>query len=62
MVLMTIDFAKNARATAVAHTVHEEELRKLKTQSRGYQLDRYTVLPKTMTHDYESWWRVGGSG
>lgn len=62
--LMTIDFAKNAESYGCkAYTVrNEEELRKAiedaKKQNVSTLID-IKVLPKTMTHDYESWWRVG---
>jgi len=62
--LMPIDFAKNAESYGCkAYTVrNEEELRKAiedaKKQSVSTLID-IKVLPKTMTHDYESWWRVG---
>lgn len=62
--LMAIDFAKNAESYGCkAYTVrNEEELRKAiedaKKQNVSTLID-IKVLPKTMTHDYESWWRVG---
>ncbi|HHW31748.1 MAG TPA: 3D-(3,5/4)-trihydroxycyclohexane-1,2-dione acylhydrolase (decyclizing) [Clostridiaceae bacterium] len=64
--LMVIDFAKNAESygckTYKVRT--EEELRAAledaKKQTVSTLLD-IKVLPKTMTHDYESWWRVGNA-
>lgn len=62
--LMTIDFAKNAESYGCkAYTVrNEEELRKAIEDAKKQHVSTLIdikVLPKTMTHDYESWWRVG---
>ena len=62
--LVPVDFAKNAAGYGCAtYTVrNEEELRKAlkdaEKQTVSTLLD-IKVLPKTMTHDYESWWRAG---
>ena len=62
--LVPVDFAKNAESYGcIGYSVHnEDELRAAladaKTQDRPCVLD-IKVLPKTMTHDYESWWRTG---
>lgn len=64
--LIPIDFAKSAEAYGCkTYTVRSEaELRSaLEDASRqtvSTMLD-IKVLPKTMTHDYESWWRVGNA-
>ncbi|MCL6560710.1 MAG: 3D-(3,5/4)-trihydroxycyclohexane-1,2-dione acylhydrolase (decyclizing), partial [Firmicutes bacterium] len=64
--LVPIDFAKNAEGYGCkTYTVKtEEELRAAvedaKKQTVSTLLD-IKVLPKTMTHDYESWWRVGSA-
>ncbi len=64
--LVPVDFAKNAESYGCkAYTVrNEEELRAAledsKKQTVSTLLD-IKVLPKTMTHDYESWWRVGNA-
>jgi 3D-(3,5/4)-trihydroxycyclohexane-1,2-dione acylhydrolase (decyclizing) len=62
--LVPIDFAKNAEAYGCkTYTVKtEEELRAAvedaKKQTVSTLID-VKVLPKTMTHGYESWWNVG---
>ena len=58
------DFAKNAAAYGcVTYTVkNEEELIKALKDSKKQKVSTLIdikVLPKTMTHGYESWWRVG---
>ena len=64
--LVPVDFAKNAESYGCkAYTVRtEEELKEAledsKKQTVSTLLD-IKVLPKTMTHDYESWWRVGNA-
>lgn len=64
--LLSIDFAKSGESYGCkAYTVrNEEELRKAvedaKKQTVSTLID-IKVLPKTMTHDYESWWRVGNA-
>lgn len=64
--LIYIDFAKNAEGYGCkTYTVrNEEELRAAvedaKKQTVSTLID-IKVLPKTMTHDYESWWRVGSA-
>jgi len=64
--LVPIDFAKNAESYGCkTYTVrNEDELRKAiedaKNQTVSTLID-IKVLPKTMTHDYESWWRVGSA-
>jgi len=64
--LIYIDFAKNAEGYGCkTYTVRtEEELRAAvedaKKQTVSTLID-IKVLPKTMTHDYESWWRVGSA-
>ena len=62
--LVSIDFAKNAESYGCkAYTArNEEELRKAIEDSKNQTVSTLIdikVLPKTMTHDYESWWRVG---
>src|SRR5699024_3172362 len=62
--LMSIDFAKNAESLGCkAYTVrNEDELRKAVGDAKRQRVSTLIdikVLPKTMTHDYESWWRVG---
>ncbi|MDX7985885.1 3D-(3,5/4)-trihydroxycyclohexane-1,2-dione acylhydrolase (decyclizing) [Xenorhabdus sp. 12] len=62
--LMRVDFAKNAESYGCkSYRVHNEQqliaaLQDAKTQSCATLID-IKVLPKTMTHDYESWWRIG---
>jgi 3D-(3,5/4)-trihydroxycyclohexane-1,2-dione acylhydrolase (decyclizing) len=64
--LVPVDFAKNAESYGCkTYTVrNEDELRKAiedaKKQAVSTLID-IKVLPKTMTHDYESWWRVGSA-
>jgi len=64
--LISINFAKNAEAYGCkTYSVADEEqlraaLADAKKQSVSTLLD-IKVLPKTMTHDYESWWRTGSS-
>jgi 3D-(3,5/4)-trihydroxycyclohexane-1,2-dione acylhydrolase (decyclizing) len=62
--LMTIDFAKNAESLGCkAYTARNEEELRQALEDAGKQtvstLIDIKVLPKTMTGDYESWWRVG---
>ncbi|MEI7247101.1 3D-(3,5/4)-trihydroxycyclohexane-1,2-dione acylhydrolase (decyclizing) [Pectobacterium carotovorum] len=62
--LIPVDFAKNAESYGCkAWRVHDEaSLRQALTESRehpGPVLLDIKVLPKTMTHGYESWWRTG---
>lgn len=64
--LMPVDFAKNAESYGCkTYTVRtEEELRKALEDARKQTVSTLLdikVLPKTMTHDYESWWRVGNA-
>jgi 3D-(3,5/4)-trihydroxycyclohexane-1,2-dione acylhydrolase (decyclizing) len=62
--LVPVDFAKNAESYGCkSYRVHNEQqliaaLQDAKTQPCTTLID-IKVLPKTMTHDYESWWRVG---
>nr|WP_319485552.1 3D-(3,5/4)-trihydroxycyclohexane-1,2-dione acylhydrolase (decyclizing) [uncultured Cohaesibacter sp.] len=62
--LVQVDFAKNAESYGCAgYSVHTEEeliaaLIDSRMQDRPVLID-IKVLPKTMTHDYESWWRTG---
>ncbi|AEE97876.1 3D-(3,5/4)-trihydroxycyclohexane-1,2-dione acylhydrolase (decyclizing) [Mahella australiensis] len=64
--LMCIDFAKCAEGYGCKtyRVRSEEELRNAiedaKKQTVSTLID-IKVLPKTMTHDYESWWRVGNA-
>lgn len=64
--LMCIDFAKCAEGYGCKtyRVKNEEELRDAmedaKKQTVSTLID-IKVLPKTMTHDYESWWRVGNA-
>lgn len=64
--LVEIDFAMNARSYGCkAYTVRTEEeliaaVEDAKKQTVSTLLD-IKVLPKTMTHDYGSWWRVGSA-
>jgi len=59
-----VDFAKNAESYGcVSYTVRNEEqllaaIADAKTQSVSTLID-VKVLPKSMTHGYESWWRCG---
>lgn len=62
--LITTDFAMNARSYGcAAWTVrNEEELLDALTAARkhsGCSLIDIKVLPKTMTHGYDAWWRTG---
>lgn len=62
--LITTDFAMNARSYGcAAWTVrNEEELLYALAQARqhsGCSLLDIKVLPKTMTHGYDVWWRTG---
>jgi 3D-(3,5/4)-trihydroxycyclohexane-1,2-dione acylhydrolase (decyclizing) len=62
--LVQVDFAKNAESYGCkGYTVRTEEeliaaLRDAQQQSVPTLID-VKVLPKTMTHGYESWWRTG---
>ena len=62
--LVPVDFAKNAESYGCkAYTVRTEEeliaaLADAKTQTVSTLID-IKVLPKTMTHGYEAWWRCG---
>ncbi|RXS91423.1 3D-(3,5/4)-trihydroxycyclohexane-1,2-dione acylhydrolase (decyclizing) [Geobacillus sp. PK12] len=62
--LIPIDFAQSAAGYGVktykVHTLEQlkEALEDAKQQSLSTLID-IKVLPKTMTHDYESWWHVG---
>ncbi|MDK2991386.1 MAG: hypothetical protein PWP48_619 [Clostridiales bacterium] len=64
--LMCIDFAKCAEGYGCKtyRVRSEEDLRNAiedaKKQTVSTLID-IKVLPKTMTHDYESWWRVGNA-
>lgn len=64
--LISIDFAKNAQSYGCkTYTVKTEaELRAAiedaKKQTVSTLID-IKVLPKTMTHGYEAWWRVGNA-
>ncbi len=64
--LIPVDFAKNAESYGCkAYSIRTEEeliaaLEDSKKQAVSTLLD-IKVLPKTMTHDYESWWRVGNA-
>lgn len=62
--LVKVDFAQNAESYGCrAWRVHDEQsLLAALAAARlhpGPSLLDIKVLPKTMTHDYESWWRVG---
>ncbi|GDX07900.1 3D-(3,5/4)-trihydroxycyclohexane-1,2-dione acylhydrolase (decyclizing) [Buttiauxella sp. A111] len=62
--LVKVDFALNAESYGCrAWRVHDEQsLLAALTASRahpGPTLLDIKVLPKTMTHDYEAWWRTG---
>jgi len=62
--LMCIDFAQNAESYGCkTYTVrNEEELRNAIIDSKKQTVSTLIdikVLPKTMTHGYESWWNVG---
>ncbi|MDE1494584.1 3D-(3,5/4)-trihydroxycyclohexane-1,2-dione acylhydrolase (decyclizing) [Xenorhabdus bovienii] len=62
--LVQVDFAKNAESYGCkSYRVHDEQqlitaLQDAQTQPCATLID-IKVLPKTMTHDYESWWRTG---
>ena len=62
--LVKVDFAKNAESYGCkTYTVRDEEsliaaIEDAKKQTVSTLID-IKVLPKTMTHDYESWWRTG---
>lgn len=64
--LVPVDFAKNAESygcKTYSVTTEEELLEAIedsKKQSVSTLID-IKVLPKTMTNDYESWWRVGNA-
>lgn len=62
--LVKVDFAQNAESYACrAWRVHDEQslLAALEASRAhpGPTLLDIKVLPKTMTHDYASWWRTG---
>lgn len=65
--LIRIDFAQSAAGYGVktykVHTLEQlkEALEDAKQQTVSTLID-IKVLPKTMTHDYESWWHVGVAG
>lgn len=65
--LVKVDFAKNAESYGCcAFRVHDEQslltaLEAAKLADGPTLLD-IKVLPKTMTHDYEAWWRTGDAG
>ncbi|RAK16874.1 3D-(3,5/4)-trihydroxycyclohexane-1,2-dione hydrolase [Anoxybacillus vitaminiphilus] len=65
--LMKIDFAQSAAGYGVktykVHTLKElkEAIEDAKKQTVSTLID-IKVLPKTMTHGYESWWHVGIAG
>lgn len=62
--LVPVDFAKNAESYGCkAYRVHTEEeliaaIADAKKQTVSTLID-IKVLPKTMTHGYEAWWRCG---
>lgn len=62
--LIQVDFAKNAESYGCkSYRVHNEQqliaaLLDAQKQPTATLID-IKVLPKTMTHDYESWWRTG---
>ena len=62
--LVPVDFAKNAESYGCkAYKVFNEEqlvqaIEDSKKQNVPTLID-IKVLPKTMTHGYEAWWRVG---
>jgi 3D-(3,5/4)-trihydroxycyclohexane-1,2-dione acylhydrolase (decyclizing) len=64
--LVPIDFAKNAEAYGcVTYSVKTEEeliaaIEDSKKQTVSTLID-IKVLPKTMTHGYEAWWRYGSA-
>lgn len=62
--LVPVDFAKNAESYGCkTYTVRTEKELRDAVEDAGKQtvstLIDIKVLPKTMTHGYESWWRVG---
>ncbi|AUH02103.1 3D-(3,5/4)-trihydroxycyclohexane-1,2-dione acylhydrolase (decyclizing) [Prodigiosinella confusarubida] len=62
--LVSVDFAKNAESYGCkAWKVHDEasllQALEASRQHPGPVLLDIKVLPKTMTHGYESWWRTG---
>ncbi|SFN47694.1 3D-(3,5/4)-trihydroxycyclohexane-1,2-dione acylhydrolase (decyclizing) [Xenorhabdus japonica] len=62
--LIPVDFAKNAESYGCkSYRVHDEQQLIAALQDAQKQLCAtlidIKVLPKTMTHDYESWWRTG---
>ncbi|WP_199425836.1 3D-(3,5/4)-trihydroxycyclohexane-1,2-dione acylhydrolase (decyclizing) [Thermaerobacillus caldiproteolyticus] len=65
--LISIDFARSAAGYGVkTYTVYtleqlKEAIEDAKTQTVSTLID-IKVLPKTMTHGYESWWHVGVAG
>ncbi len=62
--LIPVDFAKNAESYGCkSYRVHDEQqliaaLQDAQKQPCATLID-IKVLPKTMTHDYASWWRTG---
>jgi len=65
--LVKVDFAKNAESYGCrAFRVNDEQslLAALEAakMADGPTLLDIKVLPKTMTHDYEAWWRTGDAG
>ncbi|MEQ1974852.1 3D-(3,5/4)-trihydroxycyclohexane-1,2-dione acylhydrolase (decyclizing) [Xenorhabdus sp. SGI240] len=62
--LIPVDFAKNAESYGCkSYRVYDEQqliaaVQDAKKQPCATLID-IKVLPKTMTHDYESWWRIG---
>jgi len=62
--LVQVDFAKNAESYGCkTYSVHTEEefiaaVEDAKNQTESVLID-VKILPKTMTHGYESWWRTG---
>ncbi|MDC9604155.1 3D-(3,5/4)-trihydroxycyclohexane-1,2-dione acylhydrolase (decyclizing) [Xenorhabdus griffiniae] len=62
--LIPVDFARNAESYGCkSYRVHDEQqliaaLQDAQKQPCATLID-IKVLPKTMTHDYESWWRIG---
>lgn len=62
--LVRVDFAKNAESYGCrSYRVHDEESLEVALQGaardEGPVLIDIKVLPKTMTHGYEAWWRTG---
>ena len=61
---MKVDFAQNAQSYGCrAWRVHDEQTLLAALEAArahpGPTLLDIKVLPKTMTHDYASWWRTG---